>query len=153
MRLSPNFTLEEFLVSQTAERNGIDMTPSQHIIDNLGQLCELILQPLRDDAGVPIFISSGYRPYLLNQLIGGSVTSAHPDGRAADFRVSGQSPIETCRRIVELELPYDQVIHEFGRWVHVGIATEPRREQLTAYYRQGQTRYRVGFHPIEELAA
>ncbi len=49
MRLSRNFYLHEFLVSQTATRTGIDMTPPESVVDNLRQLCVKILQPLRDD--------------------------------------------------------------------------------------------------------
>jgi hypothetical protein len=150
LRLSENFTLEEFLVSQTAARNDIDMTPSEGIIANLTDYCQHLLQPLRDETG-PIFISSGYRPIVLNTLIGGSDTSAHVHGKAADFRVLGLSPYETCIKIMEMELPYDQVIHEFGRWTHMGAADEPRNEELTAYKDGIQTRYKFGIHKMEDI--
>jgi len=152
MRLGKNFTLEEFLVSETAERNGIDMTPPAAVVDNLTDLVETCLQPLRDHLGLPIHITSGYRPRVLNTLIGGSTTSAHVDGRAADFRVDGMEPLAVCRAANELDIPFDQVIHEFGRWVHLGIAREPRRELLTAYH-DGRTRYRFGLLTIEEAKA
>ena len=145
MMLSPNFTLDEFLVSQTAARNGIDMTPSPRVIDNLERLAQQFLQPIRDEANSPVIISSGYRPELLNTMIGGSKTSAHRFGRAADFRVIGLSPYDTCQLILSLELHYDQLIHEFGRWVHLGIADElPRRQNLTAIREDGITRYIEG---------
>ncbi len=59
MRLSKNFTLEEFLLSQTATRRGIDMTPSPEVIENLQRLVTGVMQPLRDEVNAGIFISSG----------------------------------------------------------------------------------------------
>jgi len=120
MKLSTNFSLSEFLVSQTAERFGIDMTPTELVMNNLQRLVSSCLQPLRDETG-PIFISSGFRPFELNSKIGGSTTSAHVLGNAADLIVTKQTPFSTCELMVALELPFDQVIHEFGRWTHIGI--------------------------------
>ncbi len=151
MKLSKNFSLEEFLISQTAERQGIDMTPDEGVIANLQELVNSCLQPLRNALGSVMYISSGYRPLVLNTLIGGSKTSAHLHGRAADFRAAGYSPLYVCRRIRDLGLPYDQNIHEFGRWTHLGIARQPRKEDLTAYRGDGHTRYSFGLVEIAEL--
>ena len=152
MKLSANFALEEFLRSQTATRQNIDMTPSKEVIRNLTDLCESILQPLRDNLG-PIVISSGYRPIQLNKAIGGSKTSVHIDGRAADFRVLGMSPYDVCVYIRDEKLPYDQNILEFppNGWIHAGIAEYPRGEDLTAYKSSGRTRYIHGISKIEDL--
>jgi len=151
MKLTKNFTIEEFLVSQTAERYGIDMTPPPHVVENLRRLCEACMQPLRDDVKAPIFVSSGYRPYELNRKIGGSTTSAHMIGNACDFVVTGMKPLDVARRCALLNLPFDQVIHEFGRWVHLGVGDNLRGEELTAYRDKGQARYVHGLHPIEDL--
>ncbi len=150
MRLSKNFTLEEFTRSQTAERYGIDMHPPELIVDNLRRLVQGCLQPLRDEAG-PMYISSGFRPLELNTRIGGSKTSAHVKGNAADFTITGMSPHDAAELIVLMELPYDQVIHEFGRWVHLGVADILRNEELTAYRKGGKTRYALGIERIEDL--
>ena len=152
MRLSKNFTLEEFLVSQEAVRRDIDMTPPAEIIENVQRLVTGCLQPLRDEVGACIYISSGFRPLELNTAIGGSKTSAHMRGDAADLKVSGQSPFDTCELIVAMDLPFDQVIHEFGAWVHLGVADILRGEQLTAYRRDGKTRYTSGIVTMESLA-
>jgi len=151
MRLSKNFSLEEFLVSQTATRHGIDMTPSDYIIHNLQELCTTCLQPLRDEVRAGIYISSGFRPVELNGRIGGSKTSAHVKGQASDLKVTGQTPFETAILIVEMKLPFDQVIMEFGAWVHLGIADILRGEQLTAYKDDGKTVYTHGIHTIASL--
>jgi hypothetical protein len=151
MNLSANFTLEEFLVSQTAERHGIDMTPLPNVLANLQTLVDTCMQPLREAAGASIFISSGYRPPKLNEMIGGSKTSAHRFGKACDFKISGMTPYDTCKLIVELDLPFDQVIHEFGRWVHLGISDDLRYQELTAYRENGATRYVPGIFTMEEV--
>ena len=151
MRLSKNFTLEEFLLSQTATRLGLDMTPGPEIIENLQRLVTGCLQPLRDEVNAGIFISSGFRPLELNTAIGGSKTSAHVRGDAADLKVSGQTPYDTCELIIAMQLPFDQVIHEFGRWVHLGVGDTLRGEALTAYKRDGKTRYVNGILRIEDL--
>lgn len=147
MRLSKNFKLEEFLLSQTAARNGIDMTPSDEIIESLARLCQDVLQPAREVIGSPFFITSGYRPPILNRLIGGSPTSAHMFGRAADFVVMDHTPYQVADFISGMNLPYDQLIHEFGRWVHIGIAktgNTPRLEDLTASRFGQSTQYQRG---------
>jgi len=149
VRLTENFELDEFLVSQTATRHGIDMTPPQTVIDNLRNVCIHVLQPLRVEVQKPIRISSGYRPPILNEMIGGSKTSAHRFGRATDFTVIGMSPFETVETIIELDLVYDQVIHEFGQWVHIGIAEIPRQEILTALRENGETRYVRGLQETD----
>jgi len=146
LKLSKNFSLGEFLVSQTAERHGIDMDPPQYVIDNLAKLCVHVLQPIRDQVDSPLVISSGYRPTVLNQLIGGSKTSAHRHGQAADFRIVGLSPYDTVDLVLDMDLVYDQVIHEFGKWVHIGISETPRGEVLTAYREDGATHYMAGLH-------
>lgn len=82
-----HFTLSEFTYSQTAIIYHIENKPSEAQLRNLECLCDLILDPLRDAIGHPIYIMSGFRVPRLNQLVGGSKTSAHKDGLAADFRV------------------------------------------------------------------
>lgn len=142
MRLTANFDLDEFLVSGTAERMDIDMSPSMDVRDNLRRLCTTLLQPIREGMGAPITISSGYRPPDLNKAIGGSSKSAHQFGRAADFKVVGFTPYDTCIFIRDQGLPFDQLICEFNRWVHIAIADEePRLQELTAFKEDGQTKY------------
>jgi len=152
MRISKNFTLDEFLLSQTATRHGIDMDPPTQVISNIRDLVNGCLQPLRDEVKKPIFISSGYRPQKLNEMIGGSATSAHIRGHAADFTVVGMTPFDTCELIVVMELPFDQMIHEYGRWVHLGVGHNLRGETLTAILSNGHPRFEFGIRRLEELA-
>jgi hypothetical protein len=138
IQLSDNFYLDEFTRSQTASRRGIDMSVGQSTVVyfNLRRLCRRVLQPLRDALG-PVHIISGYRPLKLNRLIGGAHTSQHITGQAADIVATGHTPLEVANWLRAHVTGYDQVIHEFGQWVHVSIPSaalhEPaRRERLTA---------------------
>lgn len=145
--LSEHFTLAEFCTSQTAARMGRTIEPSPEEVQNLARLCVTVLEPLREALGRSIHISSGLRPLWLNTAIGGSTSSAHIDGRAADIEVPGMSPLEVCRKVVELGLPTDQVIHEFASWCHVGVAkadARPRNQLLTARVVAGRTTYEGG---------
>lgn len=150
-QLSSHFSLAEFCTSQTAARMGRIIEPTQDDIRNLTRLCVTVLEPLRIDLRLPIHISSGLRPPWLNQAIGGSNTSAHMDGRAADIEVPGMTPLEVCQRVIALGLPIDQVIHEMPPtgWCHVGIERHgelARNMTLTARVLFGKTVYERGLN-------
>ena len=135
MKLSENFTLEEFLVSRTAEIHGIDMTPPKMVVENLQRLVDEVLQPIRNQLHSPIFVTSGYRPKELNDLIKGSKKSDHLFGRAADIKIMGYTPYQAIQMIEQIPLPYKQLINEFQKWIHISISREdkePRMELLTA---------------------
>jgi len=91
-KLSPSFSLYEFLRSQTAERRPEiqqeQMNPPQAVIENLTYLANTTLQPIRDRLGYPLTITSGYRSLALNAAVGGSKTSQHVFGQAADVVLS-----------------------------------------------------------------
>lgn len=151
MKLSNNFTLKEFTKSNTAQRRGIDNTPNEEHLDNLQKLVDNILQPLRDAAKLPIRITSGYRSKELNKAIGGSSFSDHSKGRAADLELYINGKEENAKLfnlIVSLNLPYYQIIWEYGDdnnpdWVHVAYREDNiRRQKLKAYRDEnGNTKY------------
>lgn len=139
MQLSPHFTLEEFLVSETAARKGINNTPTDAVIANLKRLAER-LELVRAVFNKPIIISSGYRCPELNAAVGGAANSAHMYGRAADFRVLNDGPpLQVAIRITQrANIMFDQLINEYDQWVHFGIEAEgepPRMQRLT--YKRG----------------
>lgn len=140
MKLSPNFTLEELTVTNQRVRN----EANEEEIKHLKALAVNILQPLRDAIGKPIHINSAFRSESVNRLVGGSPTSQHRLGQAADIRVDGMTSKQIAKKIIELKLPYDQVIEEFGRWVHVSYSYRNRRQQLTAVSDNGRTAYKQG---------
>ena len=108
--LSPNFSLEEMVKSQTAERKGIPNVPEVHHIEAMELLCDKILQPIRDEFG-SFMVSSGYRSPELCIAIGSSLDSQHAKGEAADFEVPGIDNY-TLARWIEDNLDYDQLILE-----------------------------------------
>ena len=142
MNLSKHFTLSEMTVSQTASRKGIDNTPGQKEIDALAMLCKEVLEPIRAHFDRPVIVTSGFRSVALNKRIGGSATSQHCKGEAADFTVPGVSNFELCKWM-ERNLNYDQLIYEYGEsgWVHVSWTEGYRNMELTK--RRGQ-RYLPG---------
>ena len=123
MQLTPNFTLEELTASGTAARLGINNTPNAVEISNLRRLAYM-LQELRNMFDAPIFINSGFRNKELNQAVGSSSSSQHLKACAADIRVSGYTPREAVRKIIDSGISYDQVICEYDSWVHISIPSE-----------------------------
>ena len=133
--LSDNFSLEEMTASQTAAREGIDNTPDATAMRNLRKLAAT-LERLRSALGnKPISVSSGFRSPALNAAIGGSSTSAHMQGLAVDFIAPTYGTVlQTAKAAAEAGLEFDQIIFEYGRWVHLGLAPAgrtPRRELLS----------------------
>ena len=130
MQLSPHFTLAEMVVSQTASRLGLDNTPPPAVIAALRGLCLNLLEPVRAHFGRPVIVSSGYRAPAVNKACGGSATSQHRFGQAADFTVPGVANLELCQWI-QRNLKYDQLIYEFGPsgWVHASWLDGPLRMQ------------------------
>jgi uncharacterized protein YcbK (DUF882 family) len=140
MKLTEHFTLEEMTVSEYAARNGLKNTPSETAVQNLKILCKNVLEPLRLIVQKPVIITSGYRSKKVNEAIGGSTTSQHMKGQAADFIVIGMT-VEEVFTIVAKQLPFDQLIQEFGKWVHVSYAGKLRHEKLLARLVNGKTKY------------
>lgn len=131
MLISPHFTLDEMIVSQFAARDGLDNTPPPEAKANLQLLC-CALEQVRALFDAPIIVSSGYRSEQVNRVIGGASNSQHIQGLAADFTVIEVSPRETVRRISESAVPFDQLILEFDRWVHLSVTRgTPRRQVLS----------------------
>ena len=133
MNLSPNFTLEELTHSETAVRLGIDNTPTFEVIDNLKFLSGR-LEDVRSILHCPMLISSGFRCDVLNDHLGSKRTSQHITGNAVDFIApSFGNPRSVVEKIIKhtSKINYDQVILEFGRWVHISFVKDnPRNSAL-----------------------
>ena len=148
MNLTTNFSLLELTKSQTAERKGIDNTPSPAHQESLKLLCTHILQPVRDHFERVVSVSSGYRSPELCLAIGSKTTSQHAKGEAADFEIFGVSNKELADWI-HFNLNYDQLILEYWKeedpnsgWVHCSyIEGNNRRQYLRAYKEDGKTKY------------
>lgn len=139
MNLTGHFTLEELTASDVAARLGLDNTPSPAIMQNLHTLADK-LEEVRCVLGRPVIVSSGYRSLPVNRTLGSKDTSAHIQGLAADFICPGfGSPLEVAEELAAHGVKFDQLIHEFGRWVHIGLkpAYADWRGQLLTIDRNG----------------
>ena len=109
--LTKHFTLEEFTRSSTAKARGIDNTVPEKLIPALRNLCETVLEPLREQAKEPVEISSGYRCPALNKAVGGSDTSQHMKGEACDIYVEDVEKLRKWFAIL-MDGDFDQLIFE-----------------------------------------
>jgi len=148
VRLSKNFSLQEFTKSQTATRQGLDNAPNDEHLASATALFENVVQKVRDNFGVTV-INSGYRGPALNTAVGGSSNSQHCKGEAVDIECPGTGNYDVAKWI-ESNLDFDQLILEFytpgipdSGWVHVSYKTEGNRKQsLTAMKEDGKTVYK-----------
>lgn len=149
--LTLHFTLDELTDSQVAARTGLDNRPPADARANLVRLATT-LEHVRAILGCPVIISSGYRCPALNTAIGGSTTSAHLRGLAADFTVPMYGPpLKIARVLAASDLPFDQLIQEGGHWVHLGlphVGEIARRQLLTAVFTKGGTVYKDGLYEM-----
>lgn len=131
MQLTPNFSLEELTVSDTARRKRISNEPTPAHLRNLRRTAAL-LEEIRALFGVPLQVTSGYRNPQVNALVGGVPTSAHALGLAADFHVKGIDDLSAAKRIRDSGIVFDQLIFEAGRCVHLGLqpAGKTQRQQV-----------------------
>jgi len=150
MNLSPNFTLEEATFSETAVRMGIDNNPSSEQLENMKKTAEG-MEKVRALLGKPVRVSSWLRLPAVNQAIGGAAKSSHMDGWAVDFTCPGfGDPYTVAKALKESDIQVDQVIHEFGRWVHISFAPEMRGQFLTIF--KPQNKYASGILTADEYA-
>jgi hypothetical protein len=151
MQLTANFSLAEMIKSETALRYDMDNTPGPQEIENLRVLCEHVLQPLRDSYQRGIKVNSGYRAPEVNAKVGGSRTSDHCKGQAADIEIPGVANYDLAKYIADY-FYFTQVILEFytpgipdSGWVHVSYdPANLKRQTLTAMRENGKTVYKPG---------
>lgn len=136
-QLTPHFSLSEFTDSQTAARNGLNNVPPVESTEraNLQRMAETMEEVRTILGDVPILVSSGYRSPAVNAAVGGSKSSAHMSGLACDFSCPGfGTPLQICKTLEPhmRRLGVDQLIHEYGTWVHLGLsAGAPRHMAMT----------------------
>ena len=137
MKLSKHFSLEELCKSQTATRLGIDnLAKDENVITNLKIICENILEPIRENYGIPFSPNSAYRSPKLNNAVGSSHKSQHLKGQAVDIEIPSIDNYQLAQWIRNY-LDFDQLILEFyngepsSGWVHVSFAEENRKQLLT----------------------
>ena len=140
MNLSEHFTLEEATYSETAVRLGIDNMPSEEQLANMVQSAQG-MEAVRALTG-SLRVNSWLRLPAVNVAVGGSQISSHMDGWAIDCSSAKLTPYEICKLVEASDIKYDQMIHEFGRWMHISFAPAMRMQKLTIY--KPENKYKVG---------
>ncbi|MCH5235695.1 MAG: peptidase M15 [Muribaculaceae bacterium] len=133
MNLTQNFTLEEMTASSTAKGKGIINIPDTQATESLKRLCEEILQPIRNKFGKPVKVTSGYRSDALNTAIGGSKTSQHLKGEAADIICNDNKALWNLiiNMIQNQEIRVGQLIDEKNlRWIHISLPDSSHYNQI-----------------------
>lgn len=127
--ITENFTWEELQRSPTADKLGIDNSiPDESIASQIRSLTVAIIQPLRNAHGQPLRINSGYRCPALNKAVGGTATSQHTKGQAAD--IAAADPAALAQLVIDKQLPYDQLIL-YPDFIHISHKhPEPQRSQI-----------------------
>ena len=140
MQLSEHFTLEEATHSDTAIRQGIDNQPSTVQLENM-KVAAKNLELVRAATGA-LNVNSWLRLPAVNVAVGGSKVSSHMDGWAIDVSSSKMTPYQLCQEVKKAGIKFDQMIHEFGRWMHISFAPEMRQQELTIFKPEGK--YKAG---------
>lgn len=142
MNLSEHFTLEEATYSETAVRLGINNQPSTLQLENMKHAAAGMEQ-VRELLKLPIKVNSWLRLPDVNVAVGGSKVSSHMDGWAIDFTCEKfGSPLAVAKAVAAAGIKFDQMIHEYGRWVHISFAPEMRGQRLTIY--RPENKYKPG---------
>jgi len=136
MKLSEHFTLEEGTYSETAVRMHIDNQPSEKQLQNMKIAAEH-MEMVRSATGA-LRVNSWLRLPAVNEAVGGSKISSHMDGWAIDCSSSAHTPYELCQLVKKAGIKFDQMIHEYGRWMHISFAPEMRQQELTIFKPEGK---------------
>lgn len=136
MNLSPNFTLEEATFSETAIRLGINNQPSAQQLANMVSAAAQ-LEAVRAFSG-PLRVNSWLRLPEVNVAVGGARASSHMDGWAIDCSSTTHTPYQLCQMVKSAGIKFDQMIHEYGRWMHISFAPEMRQQELTIFKPEGK---------------
>jgi putative chitinase len=124
VNLSEHFTLAELTVT---DHRSLDNTPNAGETENLRRLAAF-LELLKDRlGGRPVMVNSAFRSKAVNDAVGSKDTSQHRLGCAADLRVSGMTPKQVVQACIDADIPYDQLIEEFGSWTHISVPDMPSR--------------------------
>jgi hypothetical protein len=113
-----HFTLKELTVTGT----GMPNVPGTTETENLINLVDKLLDPLREQWGKPIRVNSGYRCLSVNLAVGGAHTSQHLKGEAADITAGNKEENKKLFELIKSKFVFDQLIDESGyTWLHVSL--------------------------------
>ena len=130
------FSIAEFFKSDVAEKHQVGNIPDDaqlsQVLGNIKALVLNVLDPLRAMIARPIIITSGYRSQRVNELVGGSKTSQHLLGKAADIHVQGYTPqqMDMVYRTIQMYYDFDQLIfYPSKNIIHVSWNGDKNRQE------------------------
>lgn len=130
------FSYSEFFHSSTAEKYQVSNVPDDaqlsQVLENIKALVSNVLDPLRAMIARPIIITSGYRSQRVNELVGGSKTSQHLSGNAADIHVQGYTPqqMDMIYRTIQMYYDFDQLIfYPSKNIIHISWNGDKNRQE------------------------
>ena len=149
MNLSEHFSLDEATYSETAIRLNINNQPDERQLANMTTAAQK-MEEVRNVTGA-LRVNSWLRLPDVNVAVGGSKVSSHMDGWAIDCSSSAHTPYALCQLVIKAGIKFDQMIHEYGRWMHISFAPEMRQQALTIYKPEGK--YKPGIWTEAEYHA
>ena len=130
------FSIKELTKSETATKKGIDNTPNAGQVKNLEALIDNLLDPIREQWGAAIYVTSGFRSVALNKAVGGVANSHHLGGYAADLTVKSQAGNKALFEMIRCSnLRWTQLISEKTTahgcgWVHISYVPSNLKNQV-----------------------
>ncbi|MDY6148513.1 MAG: D-Ala-D-Ala carboxypeptidase family metallohydrolase [Porphyromonas sp.] len=124
------FSIEELTQNPLAQELGIDNTPSPEAVENLTQLVDNVLDPVRALLGKRIIVNSGYRSPELNRAVGGVATSQHLRGEAADITTASTLDNRRLCDLIRQRGNFDQlIVYGNYRFLHVSYTSRRRNRK------------------------
>jgi hypothetical protein len=136
MNLSEHFSLDEATYSETAIRLNINNQPDERQMANMMKAAQK-MEEVRNVTGA-LRVNSWLRLPDVNVAVGGSKVSSHMDGWAIDCSSAAHTPYALCQFVIKAGIKFDQMIHEYGRWMHISFAPEMRQQELTIFKPEGK---------------
>lgn len=136
--MGKHFSVDELVASEAAKRAKIANIPDDEDRDRMNYLLIPALDSIREGWGSPIIVTSGYRSPFLNLYVGGSPTSAHLMGYAADL-VPKNGKLEEFKAYMRewaKENIFDQIITERSgksEWVHFGLSNQKGEQRRQVF--------------------
>ena len=140
-KLTEHFSLQEMCKTNV---KGVSNAPDAKATANLYRVCGW-LEELRSewnktygDGDDPIIINSAFRNPVVNKAVGGSLTSNHLTGCAADIRVLGMEQLIRYAAILldisdKTKKDFDEILMERkgnSLWLHFAVRPEKNRRKI-----------------------
>ena len=140
-KLTEHFSLQEMCKTNV---KGVSNAPDAKATANLYRVCGWLEELRKEwnntygDGNDPIIINSAFRNPVVNKAVGGSLTSNHLTGCAADIRVLGMEQLIRYAAILldisdKTKKDFDEILMERkgnSLWLHFAVRPEKNRRKI-----------------------